>query len=104
MLRFLLKATAVTAVLTLVITAAVLISFNLASKDDQSVETTASPLYTLGVYDGRVALYKRNFSMPVEIYDVYLDTLPEADRGLIENGIYAYSDEEAERLIEDYTS
>ncbi len=67
-------------------------------------ETTAEALYTLCEYNGRIALYKSGYSMPVEIYDVYLYSLPEAEQKIVSAGITAYSDEEAQRLIEDYTS
>ncbi len=67
-------------------------------------EATTEALYTLCEYDGRIALYKSGYSMPVEIYDVYLYALPETEQKIISAGITASSDEEAQRLIEDYTS
>ena len=67
-------------------------------------EKPSEPLYILGEYDGKVALYKRDFAMPVEIYDVYLSSLPESERQLLKEGITAQSDEQAQKLIEDYTS
>ena len=51
-----------------------------------------------------VAALKRGYSMPVEIFDVNTNSLPQSDRELIIVGVTAYSDEEAQKLVEDYTS
>ena len=61
-------------------------------------------MYVLSTYDGRIALFKSGYSMPVEIYDVYIDTLPEEEQKNLEKGISAQNDEQALRLVEDYTS
>lgn len=104
--KILLKAVAVTAAL--LATVFVAAAFSLGSKDDKAVvsteSTTVVPLYTLGEYNGKLALFKRGYSMPVEIYDVYLSSLPDAERSKIKNGITAQSDEEILKIIEDYTS
>ena len=54
--------------------------------------------------NGKIALFKRGYSMPVEIFDVNTNSLPQSDRELIIVGVTAYSDEEAQKLVEDYTS
>ncbi len=66
--------------------------------------TTVQPKYTLTEYDGKLALFEEGYAMPVEIYDVLLSELPEAEQYKISNGIKAYTDEEALKIIEDYTS
>lgn len=63
-----------------------------------------TPLYTFSQYEGRLALYQRGYAMPVEIYDVYLDTFPEEEQKRILAGIPAESDAEIQKIIEDYTS
>lgn len=67
-------------------------------------ETTVAALYTITDYNGKIALFKRGYSMPVEIFDVNTNSLPQSDRELIIVGVTAYSDEEAQKLVEDYTS
>lgn len=62
------------------------------------------PKYTFSVYQGRLALYERGFSMPVEIFDIYLDAFPQDEQEKITAGIYAESDAEIQKIIEDYTS
>lgn len=70
----------------------------------ESEETTVAALYTITDYNGKIALFKREYSMPVEIFDVNTNSLPQSDRELIIVGVTAYSDEEAQKLVEDYTS
>ena len=70
----------------------------------ESEETTVTALYTITDYNGKIALFKRGYSMQVEIFDVNTNSLPQSDRELIIVGVTAYSDEEAQKLVEDYTS
>lgn len=60
--------------------------------------------YTFSQYQGRLALYERGFSMPVEIFDVYLDAFPEEEQLRLTEGIRAETDTEIQKIIEDYTS
>ena len=49
----------------------------------ESEETTVAALYTITDYNGKIALFKRGYSMPVEIFDVNTNSLPQSDRELI---------------------
>ena len=60
--------------------------------------------YTLSEYKGKIAVFKNQESVPIDIYDVYVATLPQHDRVLLENGIHIETPEELQKLIEDYTS
>ncbi len=60
--------------------------------------------YTLSEYKGKIAVFKNQESIPIDIYDVYVSTLPQHDRNLLEKGIRIETPEELQRLIEDYTS
>ncbi len=60
--------------------------------------------YTLSEYKGKIAVFKNQESIPIDIYDVYVSTLPQHDRTLLEQGIKIETPEELQRLIEDYTS
>ncbi len=76
---------------------------------ENTVQTTTAaqevqPQYTFSQYQGKLALYQRGYAMPVEIFDVYLDTLPEEERLLVTAGICAETDAEIQKIIEDYTS
>ena len=68
------------------------------------VTETAVPKYTFSQYQGQLAFFERGFAMPVEIYDVYLEMLPVEEQQRVINGIPAQTDEEIQKIIEDYTS
>lgn len=58
-------------------------------------------IWVLHSYGNNVALY--NGDDIIEVYgSIALDTLPEADKKLLENGIAFHSREEAQSAIEDY--
>ena len=60
--------------------------------------------YIIGVYDEKVAVFTQGDAVPIEIYDVYISTLPERDQKTLEKGIEVKGKIELRRLIEDYTS
>lgn len=70
----------------------------------EKTNETVAPKYTFSQYQGQLALYERGFAMPVEIYDVYLEMLPQEEQQKIITGIPAQTDEEIQKIIEDYTS
>ncbi len=106
MIKFLTKCIIATAVFLIL---AVLITFisvtaksgNIAEEKTSEVE---SALYTLSEYKGKIALYKRGYAMPVEIYEVYISSLPEGEQQKVKDGIEAYTDSEIIKIIEAYTS
>lgn len=60
--------------------------------------------FVLGSYKGYVALWKDGHDDPVQIFPCPADSLPEADRAALENGIHARSEIELNQLLEDYLS
>jgi len=68
------------------------------------VQQAATPKYVFSQYEGRLALYERGYTMPVEIYDVYLQNFPPDEQERLTAGIPAETDEEIQKIIEDYTS
>ena len=63
-----------------------------------------SPVYRLGTSQGRLAVFVEGSDEPEMVLDVYLSTLPEADRLLLEQGIEAQSYAQLVSMIEDYIS
>ena len=57
--------------------------------------------YTVSVYDGIIGIYDSD-GRAVRTVDVFVATLPEADREALTAGIAVYSDEELQALIERY--
>ncbi len=64
----------------------------------------AQDYYTVKEYDGKVAVYKNNDTVPSTVFDAYTSLLPEQDRELLKQGIRVKTDEELQKVIEDFTS
>ena len=60
--------------------------------------------YMLGEYQGKIASYRTGSTEPMEVFDIYLDSLPAVNRQELLHGIPAQTVQELQRLIEDYTS
>lgn len=58
--------------------------------------------YTVGIYNGRVAVFSGNDAEPVSICDVYAAALPEADRQKLAEGIPVPDEKALHDLLEDY--
>ncbi len=67
-------------------------------------QTYKADTYVLGVYQEKIAVFTQGDSVPIEIYDVYVTTLPKADQKTLRKGISVKSKGELKRIIEDYTS
>ena len=61
-------------------------------------------LYTLGEYDGNVAVFTLDGTKPVEVTDIALASLRQADGDMIFSGISASSQRELQELLEDLGS
>lgn len=76
----------------------------------QSETTTVSDTsttqvnYKISVYDGRIAVFDTSTNSPIEVFDVYLSSLPQSEQNQIRSGIYTDSSVKLQELIEDYTS
>lgn len=62
------------------------------------------PAYTIGVWEGKVAVFERDQEFPKQVYDTYVVTLPEKLRQQVEEGVPAESAARLSVLLEDYTS
>ncbi|MBQ2676181.1 MAG: hypothetical protein IJF54_02110 [Clostridia bacterium] len=98
MIPRLIKLTIISVVATI---AAITITLDSAAAKD-SAQNPSPHLYLMKESDGKIAIYKYNTNVPFQVLDVYVDSLPEADRELLKQGINADSKEQLSRLIEDY--
>ena len=73
-------------------------------KNQESKQTVANQGYIIASYQDKIAVFTQNDKVPIEIYDVYISTLPEKDQKDIIKGIYVESKTKLNELIEDYTS
>lgn len=60
--------------------------------------------FTLGVYQGKLALWKDEGKIPVEIFPFSVSALPEADQKLLEAGIPIDDIRQLTARLEDYFS
>lgn len=61
-------------------------------------------VFILGEYQGKLAILSSDRTIAYEVFDVYIDTLPDYDRTLLSKGIEIKSAEELRSLLEDYSS
>ncbi len=73
-------------------------------KAADALQTTLAYFYTMRDYQGQIAVFAGNDEMPLEVFPIFTESLPEADIAKIRSGIKANSAAELQRLIEDYTS
>ena len=66
--------------------------------------TSAKPLYIIGAWEDRLAVFVPPDDAPDRIYDVYLSSLPEDQQQRLREGIEIYDEQTFASLIEDYTS
>ena len=66
-------------------------------------ETPPRSLYTIGVWEGQVAVFERHQSFPKQVYDMPVSALPQELRRQIMEGVPAYTEAELSVLLEDYT-
>lgn len=81
----------------------VVIFSNIFSKSN-AVETNVDSTYKIGVYNEKIAIFSQGDKIPMEVFDVYISTLPKKDQNDLKKGIVVKSKIELKRLIEDYTS
>ena len=63
----------------------------------------ATPAYTIGVWEGQVAVFEGADSYPKQVFDVAVSTLPEDLRRQVEQGVAAENEAQLSVLLEDYT-
>lgn len=71
---------------------------------DVPTQSSAKIEYMLKDYNGHLAVFYANSDTPIEEFDVLTSSFSEYDKNMLMKGIYAYNEEDIQRLIEDYTS
>jgi len=72
--------------------------------EDRQIQVYENEKYVIGVYEERVAVFAQGDSIPIEVYDVYVSTLPETDQRELKKGVKVFGKIKLKQLIEDYTS
>lgn len=76
-----------------------------AASHPSSGENEPRPLYTVGTYNNRVAVFLYGETEPSQVLDeVFLRSLPAGDQQRLQQGIPVYSEEDLWSLLEDLES
>ena len=73
-------------------------------QEDSNPPKTDDDTYIISEYNGKIAVFKKSSSEPLFVSDVYVSSLPQADKQMLKNGIEVNTKKELNRLIEDYCS
>lgn len=60
--------------------------------------------YLLQEYQGHLALFQKGSDTPLEEYEVSVAQFSDYDQALLKKGVYAQTEEELRKMVEDYTS
>ncbi len=71
---------------------------------EKITQTYQTDSYVIGVYQDKIAIFTQGDTVPIEVFDVYVSTLPEADQKELKNGVLVKGKSELRQVIEDYTS
>lgn len=73
-------------------------------RETGAASSSPAALYTVGEWNGQLAVYVREKTEPEQVYDVYITTLPEEEQRRLQQGVPVEDEETLLRLLEDYTS
>ncbi len=73
-------------------------------KEESSETEPTSELigWTLKEHQGQIGIFQKDGTL-IRVIETYVKTLPEADRSMLEEGIYADTEQALRSLIEDYS-
>ena len=60
--------------------------------------------FLLGVYEGKIALWKDNQAKPMKVFPVQVSILPESDQRALQKGIRVKNLNQLYKMLEDYLS
>lgn len=66
-------------------------------------EAARPPAYTIGVWQGQVAVFEGTQNFPRQVFDVSVETLPPELQQRVRQGVPAETDAQLSVLLEDYT-
>lgn len=100
--RLVILGVAAAAVLATVILAVMYVRFGRSMPRKTEDGTPAA--YTLGVWEGRLAVFEGEAAFPMKLYEVAVISLPQDEQQRLREGIAVNDLRELQLLLEDYTS
>ena len=64
---------------------------------------TQEPAYVIGDWQGQVAVFEGRQAYPMQVFDVYVGTLPATQRQQVLDGVPVHDGEQLWQVLEDYT-
>lgn len=77
---------------------------NTSSAELSQTTTMIKPLYIIGAWEDKLALFIPPDTSPNQVFDVYLPSLPEEEQQRLYDGIEVFDEQTLASLLEDYTS
>lgn len=71
-------------------------------REEENIEPEKENYFTVKSYEGKIGIFEADGRL-YDIIDVYVKTLPEADKREIQKGFIIESEEELRKIREDYT-
>lgn len=100
--RLVVLAVAVSAVLAACVLAVMYVKYG--REIPRTTERGETAVYTLGVWEGQLAVFEGAAPFPMKLYEVSVSSLPPDEQARLQNGIAVANAGELQRLLEDYTS
>lgn len=67
-------------------------------------DTQPPPMYTIGEWEGQVAVFERDQPFPKQVFDSFVDALPQEQQQQVRQGIPVEDETQLSLLLEDLTS
>lgn len=62
-----------------------------------------APAYTIGEWEGKVAVFEGDQAFPRQVFDMYVEALPPEQRRQVQDGVAVENEARLSVLLEDYT-
>ena len=67
-------------------------------------ESDSNTDYVVRIFEGKIGVFTKDGTTPLQVLEVFVDTLPEQDQAVLETGITVTGRENLRKTLEDYES
>ena len=67
-------------------------------------ESDSNTDYVVRIFEGKIGVFTKDGTTPLQVLEVFVDTLPEQDQAVLETGIMVTGRENLRKTLEDYES
>lgn len=69
-----------------------------------SAQRTSAAGFVIKEYEGKIGIFQIDSDRPIQVLEVYVETLPDTEQQRLKKGIVIWSEKDLRSLIEAYTS